>query len=1055
MPVDSTISACVRSAPGRRASARRALTGAIAVFALVADGRLLQGQSSAPDIPVAPSAVRDSSLLYALRWRNIGPARGGRSIAVAGSPSRAHEYYFGATGGGLWKTTDGGTSWNPVTDGQLRTSSVGAVAVAESHPDVVYIGMGETELRANVMQGDGVYRSTDAGRTWMHRGLADTQSIARIRVDPTNPDLVYVAALGHPYGPNDERGVYRSRDGGATWSRVLFRSDRAGAVDLVIDPTNPRVLYATLWEVYRRPWQLWSGGDGSGLFKSIDGGDSWTELTRKPGLPTGTIGKMTVAVSPVDPKRIWVNVEAEQGGLYRSDDGGEHWLHVNDDRGLWQRAFYFLRIVADPRDRQVVYVLSFQLEKSTDGGASFSPVRTTHADHHDLWIDPNNPQRMIEGNDGGAIVSVNGGRTWTSQRFPTAQIYRVVTTDELPYHVCGAQQDNTTVCVPSDGSALAPPASGSGDWYYEVGGGESADIATNPGTPDIFYAGATNTLTRFDRRTGAVRDVQPYPRIVMGEPASAMPERWNWTYPIAISRSIAGRSSSARSTSGNRSTRAHLASHQPRPHPGRSATLGNSGGPIVFDQDGPEIYATIFSIAPSRLDSATIWTGSDDGLVHVTRDGGTSWRNVTPADLPEYAHQSHRRLVAPSRNRLRRRRAPPDGRPSALRLAHGRLRHHLDAHRDRHCPDDFVRVVREDRERAGLLFAGTEHGVYISFDDGGQWRSLSFNLPDAQVSDLVVEQHDLVIATHGRSFWILDDIEPLRQLTAAMQRGDATEPARLLRPTTAVRNLSTAHLDYVLPSAADSVMLEIRDAAGGVVYAHPSAPRSVGLHRLRWNLRYPGATSFPGIVLEGGDPARGIQAPPGRYRVHLTVRSGDRVVTDTQSLVLQRDPRVPEVSDDDLLAQFDLARRIRDRESAANATVVAIRALRQQLRSREAEARRSASAAVGERLLRATAALDSAMSAVESTLYQVANQSPKDKIAFPIRLNDRLTGLRAQVDAGDARPTDAQERILGELAAQLDLALEALARAYGSRLVAVNDVLRAARLPVVGAAVVQ
>src|SRR6185503_6422738 len=478
----------------------------------------------------------DTALLAPYVWRNIGPNRGGRSIAVAGSPSRPNEYFFGATGGGLWKTADGGTTWAPVTDGQLGSSSVGAVAVAASRPDVVYLGMGEAQLRGNVMQGDGVYRSDDGGRTWVHRGLGDAQAIARIRVHPTDPEVVYVAALGHPFAPNDERGVFRSRDGGRTWARVLFKSPHAGAVDLVIDPSNPRVLYATLWEVYRRPWQLWSGGDGSGLYKSTDGGDTWTELTRNPGLPAGVLGKMTVAVSPADPNRVWANIEAADGGLYRSDDGGATWSHINADRNLWQRAFYFLRIVADPKDRETLHVLSFELEKSTDGGKTFSTVATPHADHHDLWIDPGDPRRMVEGNDGGAIVSVNGGETWTRQRYPTAQIYRVATTDEFPYHVCGAQQDNTTVCVPSIESHLAEPDARAGDWFYAVGGGESADIAPKPGAPDIFFAGSTNTLTRYDRRTGATRDVQPYPRIVMGEPASAMPERWNWTYPIAISR---------------------------------------------------------------------------------------------------------------------------------------------------------------------------------------------------------------------------------------------------------------------------------------------------------------------------------------------------------------------------------------------------------------------------------------------------------------------------------------------------------------------------------------
>ena len=1016
-------------------------------FTLLVTGVPAAGQPSARRQAVPAPA--DSALFDPLEWRSIGPNRGGRSIAVAGSAARPNEYFFGATGGGLWKTTDGGTSWGAVTDGQLRSSSVGAVAVAPSRPDVVYLGMGETQLRGNVMQGDGVYRSADAGRTWQQRGLEDTHAIARIRVHPDDPDLVYVAALGHPFAPNEARGVYRSSDGGATWQHILNRGPRAGAVDLVIDPSNPRVLYATLWEVYRRPWQLWSGGEGSALFKSMDGGDSWTELTRNPGLPEGVLGKMTVAVSPADPNRVWTNIEAADGGLYRSDDGGATWRHVNADRNLWQRAFYFLRIVADPRDRETLYVLSFMLEKSTDGGASFTPVPTSHADHHDLWIDPQNPQRMVEGNDGGAIVSVNGGRTWTSQRYATAQIYRVATTDEFPYHVCGAQQDNTTVCVPSVASHLAPPDASTGDWYYEVGGGESADIAPLPGSPDIFFAGSTNTLTRFDRRTGASRDVQPFPRIVMGEPASAMPERWNWTYPIAVSRVdrralYVGSQHLWKSLDEGRTWR-RISPDLTRADP---ATMGNSGGPIVFDQDGPEIYATLFSIAPSRRDTATIWTGSDDGLVHVTRDGGRTWRNVTPPDLEENSrisridaswHRAGSAYVAAERHQMDDR-APYAWRTHDYGASWTRIVTGIAA-------DDFVRVVREDRERPGLLFAGTEHGVYVSFDDGDHWRTLARNLPDVQVADLVVEQRDVVIATHGRSFWILDDITPLRQLTPAMLSGSADGSARLLRPSRTVRRVSPANIDIHLPVATDSLRLDIRDASGKPVRTMSLAPVAAGVRRLHWDLRYPGATSFPGIVLEGGNPARGVWAPPGTYRLHLRTWTSSGTSTDTQSVQVVRDPRLSGVSDSDLHAQFALARQIRDAESAANRTVLDVRALRRQLRERDAAAQRAPSGESTTNARRAIAALDSVISAVESALYQVRNRSPKDKIAFPIRLNDRLTGLRAQVDGGDARPTAAQHRIFRELAAELDTERERLAHAYRTALPRANDALRAAGLP--------
>ena len=776
-------------------------------------------------------APGDSALFASLRWRNIGPNRGGRSIAVAGSTSRPLEYYFGATGGGLWKTVDGGTTWAPVTDGQIRSSSVGAVVVAESDPDVVYMGMGEAELRGNIMQGDGVYRSADAGKSWSHAGLEKTQSISRVRIDPANANRVYVAALGHPYAPNVDRGVFRTTDGGRTWTKILFRNDRTGAVDLAIDPNDSRVLYATLWEVYRRPWMLWSGGEGSGLFKSTDGGNSWIELTRNPGLPSGVLGKITVTVSGADSRRLWANIEASDGGLYRSDDAGSTWTRVNAGRNLWQRSFYFMRMAADPRDRETLYVLNFLLEKSIDGGKSFTTVDTPHADHHDLWIDPRDPRRMIEANDGGAIVSVSGGATWTGDRYPTAQMYRVATSDDVPYHVCGAQQDNTTACVPSDGGQLAPPNATGGDWFYEVGGGESADVAPKPGAPDIFYAGSTNTLTRYDRRSGQARDVQPHPRIVMGEPASAMPERWNWTYPLAVSRLnsrvlYAGSQHLWKTTDEGRSWR-RISPDLTRADP---ATMGNSGGPIVLDQDGPEIYATIFTIAPSRRDTSTIWTGSDDGLVHVTRNGGRTWRNVTPRDLPPNTrvsridaspHRPGAAYVAAERHQMDDR-APYIWTTDDYGATWARITNGI---RD----DDFVRVVREDRVREGLLFAGTEHGVYASFDNGGHWRALALNLPDVQVSDLVVEARDVVIATHGRSFWVLDDIAPLRQMTTAMLARTERRGARLLRPATAVRRVYPAHIDYYLGEQADSVRLDILESDGRLVRSlHPAARGATG-----------------------------------------------------------------------------------------------------------------------------------------------------------------------------------------------------------------------------------
>ena len=1001
-----------------------------------------------PTSDARAQSAMDATLFTALTWRNIGPNRGGRSITAAGSTRRPLEYYFGATGGGLWKTSDGGTSWAPVTDGQIRSSSVGAVAVAESNPDLVYIGMGETELRGNIMQGDGMYRSTDAGTTWSHIGLANTQAISRVRVDPANANRVYVAALGHPYAPNDERGIFRTTDGGTSWSKILFRNNGSGAVDLVIDANNPRVLYATMWEVYRRPWMLWSGGEGSGLFKSTDGGDSWTELTRNVGLPRGVLGKITVAVSGADSRRVWANVEATDGGLYRSDDAGATWSRVNAGRNLWQRAFYFLRMTADPKDPETLYVLNFLLEKSTDGGKTFKTIDTPHADHHDLWIDPGNPSRMIEANDGGAVVSVNGGRTWTNEQYPTAQLYRVATTDDMPYHVCGAQQDNTTACVPSDGGILAPPRGNAGDWFYEVGGGESADIAPKPGAPDIFYAGSTNTLSRYDRRTGQARDVQPNPRIVMGESASAMPERWNWTYPLAVSRVnprvlFAGSQHVWKTVDEGKSWR----KISPDLTRADSLTMGNSGGPIVLDQDGPEIYATIFTIAPSRRDTNTVWTGSDDGLVHVTRNAGKTWRNVTPHDLPPNTrvsridaspHRAGAAYVAAERHQM------DDRTPYVWRTDdYGSTWTRIT---DGIAPDDFVRVVREDRVRAGLLFAGTEHGVYVSFDNGARWRSLSQNLPDVQVSDLVVETRDVVIATHGRSFWVLDNIAPLRQLTAATLAGTETKAVQLFEPASAIRRVYAADMDYQLTTRVDSVRIDVADGDGRLARSWRDGPRGPGLYRSSWDLRYTGATVFPGIVLEGGDPSRGMWAPPGRYQVRLTAYGPTNVVRAAQLLTVAKDPRLTDITDGDLRAQFALAQRIRDKESAANETVIRIRVIREQVQLRMARDTIGVARNMSAPIVGAAALLVRNMNDVEQAIYQVKNQSPKDKIAFPIRLNDRLTGLRSNLESGDERPTAAHQRVYLELSHELDAQLGKLELALRRDLARLNSALRAAGL---------
>jgi len=986
-----------------------------------------------------------------LKWRNVGPNRGGRSIAVAGNAKRPLEYYFGATGGGLWKSVDGGVAWTPVTDGKIRSSSVGAVAVAPSNPDVVYMGMGEAELRGNIMQGDGVYRSADGGKTWQHVGLEATQAIAKIRVDPNDADVAYVAALGHPFGKNPERGVFRTRDGGKTWQKVLYRDDGTGAIDVELDPSDAKTLYAALWEAGRTSWTMWSGGPGTGLFKSTDGGDHWTELTRNPGLPAGVDGKIGVSVSPANPKLVWAMVENENGGLFVSHDAGATWAKVNDERKLRQRAFYYTHVFADPKDTATVYVENVQFFKSTDGGKTFKAMKEPHGDNHDLWIDPSDPKRMINGNDGGGTVSVDGGETWTAEDYPTAQLYHVAVTKAYPYHICGAQQDNSTVCVPSRETGRYLARGEEGDYFYPVGGGESGYIAPDPRDANVFFAGSQGALlSRYDRRVGQARDVQVYPRFFSGEPSNALKERWQWTFPIVFSPvdpKVIYTSSQHlfRTTDDGMSWEAispDLTLHDPR-------TLGVSGGPITHDMNGPEIYATIFTIAPSHFDANTLWTGSDDGLAYLTRDGGKTWTNVTPPGLPKYARIS---LIEASPTDaatayLAAKMYQLDDRAPYLYRTHDygrswtKIVEGIPA-------DDYTHAIREDPARKGLLYAGTEHGVYVSFNDGDHWQSLSLNLPDTQVPDLVVAGKDLVIATHGRSLYVLDDISPLRQATSAL----AAEPVHLFKPARAVRRAEPAAIQYWLRQPAQKVTIDILDGNGKLVRSFtgtpadtvkkatddegggyrrrtPPPPTRAGLNRFSWDGRYAGAVSFPGMIFWGASAEQGPLAVPGPYTVRL---SADGVVS-SQDFELRPDPRLANVTRADYVAQFDLAWKIREQTSAANQGVIEIRALKKAIDERVA-----ANAAVRG----AATPLRTALTGIEEDLYQVRNRSGQDPLNFPIKLDNRMAALERVVESGDGRPTAQSYTVFDELSSEIAATLARLRGIEGKELPAFNRALR-------------
>ncbi|HEY0038962.1 MAG TPA: hypothetical protein VGB66_19855 [Longimicrobium sp.] len=1001
----------------------------------------------------------DDTVRYrGLAWRNLGPNRGGRSIAVAGSTRRPLEYFFGATGGGLWKTTDAGTTWQPTTDGKIGSASVGAVEVCQANPDVLYIGTGETQLRGNVQAGDGVYKSVDAGKTWTHVGLREAQNIGRVRIHPTNCDVVYAAAFGHYSEPNPERGIFRSTDGGRTWTRVLFRDERTGGVDLSIDPQNPNVVFAALWEAWRNQWGMSSGGPGSGLFRSTDGGTTWTELTRAPGMPRGgVIGKIGVSASPADSMRVYAIVEHDSGGVFRSDDRGATWTRANSERKLRQRAFYYTRLQADPQLKDRVYVLNVGFHRSDDGGKTFpTAIRVPHGDNHDLWIAANDNQRMVQGNDGGGNVTVNGGKSWTDQDYPTAQIYRLALTHHQPAMACGGQQDNTTVCVPIRGWGHL---NAGGRNFFAAGGCESGYVAPHPTRTNLYYAGCYGgSLDRFDQSTGQSRPINVWPENPMGQSASDLRERVQWTFPIVFDPQDAntlytGTQHLWKTTNEGQSWQ-RISPDLTRADP---ATLGPSGGPITLDQTGVETYATIFAITPSARERGVIWTGSDDGRAHITRDGGATWTDVTPAALVAHTkihtieaspHRPGTAYLAGNRYLL------GDFRPHLFRTGdYGRSWTSIAAN----LPEgDFLRSVREDPVRPGLLYAATERGVWVSWDDGGRWEPLRLNLPVVQVSDVAVRDADVVISTHGRSFYALDGgAHLLRQMGTPAGR-----EARLFQPADAVRGVDAGvNVFYSLPRAARRVKLEFLDGEGRVIRAFTNAERAdtakkddeddderpraqrdaparAGMNRFTWNLRHPGPTSFPGMILWAADTASGPRVVPGTYTVRLT--ADGRV--QRQTFAVRVDPRVQGVTQADLQRRFDLAMRIRDRVSAANDAVLLIRGVRPQVQDRLGRTQDAAVRQAGDSLL-------ARMAGVEERLYQVRNQSNQDPLNYPIRLNNKLAALMSHVEEAESAPTAQSYQVFEELSAQLDRELAGLDGIWTRDLDAFNALLRARRLP--------
>ncbi len=1013
------------------------------------------GAAQAADYPSV-----DPSFLAALEWRSIGPHRGGRSIAVVADPQDPLVFYFGSTHGGVWKTTDAGTYWRNVSDGFFKTAPVGAIDVSLSNPAVVYVGMGESLMRQDLTPGDGVYKSTDGGRTWTHVGLRETRHIAKVRIHPTNPNIVYVAAAGDIFGTNPERGVYRTKDGGKTWEQVLYKSERASALDLSMDPTNPNVLYASLNQLQRLPWDQISGGPDSGLFKTTDGGDTWTDITRNPGLPQGVVGKIGIAVSPPRPSRVWAIIEAEDGALFRSDDSGQTWQRINERRDFRRNAPSYMHVTADTRDPDTVYLPSYQLWKSTDGGKTFKTLPTPHGDNHALWIDPRNPQRMIEGNDGGATVTLNGGATWsTIHNQPTPELFGLAIDDQVPYRLYAAQNDNSHVSVPSrtDSAAIG---------WEVIPGGEGGQTAVKP-NGSVVYAGDRTRITRYDRRTGQARNITVWPDDQFTFALKDVKYRFFYNFPILLSP----HDPNVLYTAGNHVFRTTDEGDSWEPISPDITTNRQdkmqkiAGGPLHTQSASSYWVSLAQALSESLLEKGELWVGTDDSMVHMTKDGGETWNDVSPKDMPEWTtistievspHDRGTAYLAANRYKVSDR-APYFYKTTDYGHTWEKITNGI---RD----EDFARVIREDPAHPGLLYAGTETGVYVSFDAGTSWQSLQRNLPAVPVFYMLVKNNDLVLATHGRGFWIMDNVTALRQITREVTTAsthlfeiaptDRHLPVRSLSPMRSFRpgiQFARARdivgfedrrgpdgrvkrfflnagenppegvmIDYYLkqPPSGEAT-LTILDAKGEEIRRFSSQadddlwmPADAGMNRFVWDMRYPNARELPpdGAILDLTSQsllrreyprAQAPTAPPGRYGTRLSVGGQEY----ERWFEIRKDPRVAP-TDDDLRAQFELMVQIRDQLSAVTDAVERLREARRQLEERAAGGD-AAAASAREKL-----------SAIEGALTRAVGPKPTFNL-LPMGLNNRLAVLTGVVGGAAARPTQQMYAVFEDLSAHV------------------------------------
>lgn len=1040
---------------------------------------LSQKKSSQKNIQVAVNP----KLFSSMKWRNIGPFRGGRSLAVCGVASEPNTYYFGATGGGIWKTTDGGDSWINVSDGFLTTSSVGAIKVAPSDPTVIYAGLGECDIRGNISYGDGMVKSVDAGRTWQYIGLKESFAIGKIAVHPQNPDLVYAAAMGHIFGVNSERGVFRSKNGGTTWEKVLFKNDSTGAIDVQLDPFNPRTVYAALWQTHRNAYQMESGGQGSGFYKSTDGGDTWEELTRNAGLPKGLVGKIRIAPSPVKQGRIWIMLENENGGVFLTDDGGKTWTRTSDDRNIRQRAWYFSHIFADPKSENTCYALNVGWYKSIDGGRTFQGMGSMHGDHHDLWIAPDNPQRMILGDDGGASVTLNGGKNWTDLDIPTSQFYHVTVDNQFPYRVYGAQQDNSSIGI---ASRTLGYSINKDDWFVAAGG-ESGFLAVDPLNSDIIYGGNYGGyLTKLNRKTQQSQEVSVYPENPVGNAAETHKYRFQWTYPIVFSP----HNPKIIYACGNHVFRSNDEGMSwemisPDLTTNDKTKQKASGGMITKDNTGVETYCTIFTFAESPTERGVLWAGSDDGLVHISRDNGKNWTNITPKDLPKYTlvsmiEPSHfepgTAFIAATRYKSADDQTPYLYKTTNFGASWERITKGIPQ-------NAYTRVIREDLWKKGLLYTGTETGIFVSFNNGDEWQPLQLNLPITPIHDLIIhpQEKDLVAATHGRAFWILDDLTPLHEIMDKKTEIESSN-AYLFPPRHTYKvDGGSYHADgmqtgenapngvlvnYYIPAPPEKeIQLQFLDSKDSLIITYsnkknnkgeplkeskdfypnlekktPGAlPADSGLSRFVWNMQYPSATDAPGVMW--GATTQGPNAVPGVYKVRLKL--GDSLIS-TRQFEIRKDPRIS-TTDTEFAEQFALLMKINKKVTETHDAINSLRDIRSQINSIIEKITDTTKAKPIKELAKT---ITDTLSSVEEELVQTKAKSGQDLLNFPMKLNNKLAALTFTVSSADTRPTKQAYQAYDDISGRIDIQLSRLKLSLES-LPKLNSMVKEADIPAV------